>query len=344
VSRVEVFLDETPGETRGVILRDGRAEHLIIQRGDDLAEHRLGARSVGRVMRIEPAIKAAFVDLGAGGAAGFLALSGAARLAEGAKVEVEVTAEARDGKGPALKLISPASGEPRLIAEGPDVSAILSALAPGTAPITGAAAIQASWDAEDEALASIAVVEDLGLDLKVERTRALVAVDLDWMAGAGPGGRPARDRANARGLVETARLIGLKSWGGLVAVDLIGVGHDGDAISAAAKRAFAGLPQRVLGPVNRFGVLMLSLPWGRTPIEARLKDESGADSLRTRAQAAVRTLNHGLMSDRAVPVITLRSPPDEAALAEPWVRRLGPRARLVADPARRPGESVLEQG
>lgn len=344
MSRVEVFLDDTPGETRGMIARGGCFEHLIIQREDDQPQHRLGARSIGRVMRIEPAIKAAFVDLGAEGPSGFLALSGAVRLTEGAKVEVEVTAEARDGKGPALRLIGPASGEPRLVAEGADVSALLSALAPGIAPVTGAAAIQASWAAEEEALSAGAVVDDLGLDLKIERTRALVAADLDWAASGGLGGRSARDRANARGLAETARLIALKSWGGLVAVDLIGSGHDGEAVSAAAKRAFVGEPQLVLGPVNRFGVLMLSLPWRRTPVEALLKDSSGADSPRTRAQEAVRRLNYALQSDRTVPGLVLRCSPDEAALAQPWVRRLGPRARLVVDPARQPGDYMLEQG
>ena len=34
---VEVFLDEQPGETRGVIAREGRFEHLLIQREADPA-------------------------------------------------------------------------------------------------------------------------------------------------------------------------------------------------------------------------------------------------------------------------------------------------------------------
>ncbi len=44
MSAVEVFLDETPGEIRGVAARDGRFEHLLIEREDDVAEYRLGAR------------------------------------------------------------------------------------------------------------------------------------------------------------------------------------------------------------------------------------------------------------------------------------------------------------
>ena len=124
---VEVFLDDTPGETRGVLVRDGRPEHLLIQRDDDIAQHCLGARSVGRVARVEPGLKAAFVDLGAAGPMGFLPTRDGS-LTEGAKVEVETTAEPRGGKGPALRLIGEASGEARLISEGPDVAERLAGL------------------------------------------------------------------------------------------------------------------------------------------------------------------------------------------------------------------------
>ena len=63
---IEVFLDETPGETRGVIARDGLFTQLIIQRDSDRPSDRLGARCVGRIARVEPGLRGAFVDLGAG--------------------------------------------------------------------------------------------------------------------------------------------------------------------------------------------------------------------------------------------------------------------------------------
>lgn len=338
---VEAFLDDTPGETRGIIVRDGRPGHLLIQREDDIAQHRLGARSVGRIARVEPGLKAAFVNLGVAGPLGFLPARDGS-VTEGSKVEVETTAEPRGGKGPALRLIGEASGEPRLISGGPDVAERLAGLAPGVEIVTGLDAIQASRHAEEDARSAGVVVENAGLDLKVERTRALVAIDLDWSPSATGRGGQARDRANARGLAEAARLMRLKAWGGLVAIDLIGMGHDGDAIVAAARRSFADTPDLVIGPVNRFGVLMLSLPWRRTPIEERLLEADGAPSLRTRAQAVVRTLNQGLLSERGSACITARCAPEEAALAAPWAARLGPRARLVADPEVAPGRVVLE--
>ena len=61
MSEVEVFLDDTPGEVRGVVARDGQFERLISQRETDPAPHRLGAVSVARIARVEGAFKAAFV-------------------------------------------------------------------------------------------------------------------------------------------------------------------------------------------------------------------------------------------------------------------------------------------
>src|SRR5690606_3316282 len=102
-------------------------------------------------------------------------------------------------------------------------------------------------------------------------TRALVAVDIDHAAAPGRDGRRDKGRANLEGLAQAARLIRLKGWGGLVAIDLVGTGHDGAALLAAARAAFGTEPGIVLGPVNRFGVMMLSLPWRTTPIEERLR-------------------------------------------------------------------------
>lgn len=343
MSELHVFLDETPGETRGVIARDGQFTHLLIQRDDDPLQHRLGAKSVGRVVRVAGALKGAFVDLGCGEPLGFLPVKDRLALSEGAKVEVLVSSEPRGGKGPGLRLLGKAEGEPRLVAAGPTVRDQLAALAPGVEPIEGAAAIVQGRGAEEEAFHPFLAVESLGLHLSVERTRALIAVDLDWISMAKTA-YGARDRANARGLAEAARMIRLKRWGGLVAVDLIGGGQDGGAVLQAARRAFAGEPEIVFGPVNRFGVLMASLPWRLTPIEELLNRTDGRPTLRTRAQMAVRAARHALLADTSIAVLTTRCAPDEAALAERWFAALGPRARLVADATMQPGKPILESG
>lgn len=316
-----------------MVVRDGRFDRLLIQGESDVAQHGLGARSIGRVAAVDVGLKGAFVDLGAGEPFGFLPLRKGERLAVGGKVEVEVSAEPREHKGPALRLVGAGVGEPLLLRPAPTVAETLAALAPGVEPRTGAAAIRAAIEAEEEALAPGGLFAHLGVRLAVERTRALVAVDIDHAAAPGRDGRRDKGRANRDGLMQAARMIRLKGWGGLVAVDLVGAGHDGAAMLAAAKAAFGSDPEIAWGPVNRFGVLMLSLPWRTTPVEERLLGPDGRPGLESRAIDAVRRLRLALAEDTAAPWLTARCPPAVAAAAGPLAARLGPRARVRADSA-----------
>lgn len=331
MSAVEVFLDETPGEVRGMVVRDGRFDRLLIERESDVAQHRLGARSVGRIAAVDAGLKGAFVDLGAPEPFGFLPLRKNDRASVGQKVEVEVSAEPREHKGPTLRLVGAGEGEPRLLRPAPTVAETLSKLAGGVEARTGAAAIRAAIEAEEEALAPGGLFAHLGVRLAVERTRALVAVDIDHAAAPGRDGRRDKGRANRDGLMQAARTIRLKGWGGLVAVDLVGTGHDGATMLAAAKSAFGTDPEIAFGPVNRFGVLMLSLPWRTTPVEERLLGPDGRPTPETRAIDAVRRLRLALAENTAAPYLTLRCPPAIAPLAETLAARLGPRARVKAD-------------
>ena len=340
---VEVFLDETPGETRGVVARDGLFTHLIIQRDSDRPSDRLGARCVGRIARVEPGLRGAFVDLGAGEPFGFLPLGANERVGEGAKIEVEVTAEPRERKGPVLRRLGDAGGEPRLLGGGPDVATILAALVPGVPPQTGVAAIRAALEAEEDAL-SVSVVESVGgLDLMIQRTRALIAVDIDHAPAPGRDSRKNREAANRAGLSHTARLLTLKGWGGLVVIDLIGVGLHGDTIMKMVRAAFAAEPQAAFGPLSRFGLMQVSLPWRRTPLDERLLDAAGRPSQETRAIAVARQLRLAMVSDPATPRFVARCAPDEAARAAPLVQALGLRAGILADEMMAAGVVRIEE-
>jgi Ribonuclease G/E len=340
---LEVFLDALPGETRGVVMRDGRFEHLLIDRDDDIAGHRLGARSVGRVEEVVVGLKGAFVDLGTG-VSGFLPFRGGPAPGQGARVEVEVSAEPRRGKGPALRLVGAAEGSPRLLAPGPDVRAVLARLAPGVEPATGLDALQASREAEEEAASPGGLFPDVGLDLMVERTRALVAVDLDFspVPGVATGGK-ARDRANREGLRQAARAIRLKRWAGLVAIDLIGANLEGPPILAAAKSAFGEGSEIGWGPISRFGVLQLTLPWRWTPLEELFDEPGGRRKAVHRAQDIVRSLKVATLTDTATARIIVRAAPEEVALAQPLTARLGPRVVLRADASVAPGAYIRDE-
>ncbi|WP_312598246.1 ribonuclease E/G, partial [Brevundimonas sp.] len=330
--QVEVFLDETPGETRGAILRNGRFTHLLIQRESDVAQTRLGARSIGRVVEVNPGLRGAFVDLGVGAPA-FLPFNRNDRLTQGQRLEVVVSVEPRIGKGAVVRRLGPGEGAPRLIQAGPSVTDQLRALAPDEESVVGIAAIDAVMEAEEEALSRTHLFASHGLDLSLERTRALIAVDIDHAPTPGRDPKQGRAAANREGLNQAARLLGLRRWGGLVVVDLVGDGRDAAAQSEAVRAAFGHEAQAVFGPVSRFGLLELSLPWRHTPLEDVLLDVYGRPSLQTRAQALVRRLRRHLLADTAAPRIVARCTPEEAAIAARLAERLGPRAGVRPDPA-----------
>lgn len=345
---IEVFLDEMPGETRGIIARNGLFETLLIHRETDEPSHRLGARSIGRVADVDQALGAAFIDLGGEPPMGFLPLKAGDKIRQGMAVEVVVVAEPRERKGPLLRLIGAGEGEARLLTPAPSIADELARRAPGIPAQTGLVAIQASWDVEEEALTSETFHADIGLDLAVQRTRALIAVDIDYAGVPGQDARKGRATANRMGLRHAARLIRLRRWGGLVAIDLIGSGHDASVLATEAKAAFGADPDTTAdiayGPLNRFGVLQLALPWRHRPIEEVLRGWDSRTTAQTHALNLVRRLRQAILSDTATPRFTARCAPAEAALAAPLVDRLGPRARLIAAQGVQSGRADINEG
>jgi hypothetical protein len=296
------------------------------------------------VERIEPNLRGAFIDLtGASGSQAFLPVKGGQRLHEGEKVEVEVVSERRETKGVTLKLRGKRQGEPRLLAPGPSVRDWLERFAPGVEPIEGAKAIEAGWSALGEAMEQPFVSQ--GPVVSIERTRAMITADFDYMPPAGRRAAP-QDRlgANRRGLKAVARTLRLRSLGGLVAIDLIGAAQDSDALLKTSKAEFGADPEIVYGPINRFGVMMLSLPWRFQPLEERLFRHPKVqfyDPLQG-AVEATRRLRHALLSDTTAPRVTVRCPVRTAELAAPLVARLGPRAHVLGDHTLTYSQFVLE--
>lgn len=340
---IELFHDDTPGEQRGLVARNGRFEQLLIHREGDPEAARLGARSVGRVVAVEPGLSGAFVDLGVDPPHAFLPFERGRQLLVGQVLEVVVTAEARELKGPVVRRLADGQGAPRLLAPAPELKTALAAVAPGVEIQTGVAAIQAVWDAEEEALGQGDLFAEFGLDLAVQRTRALIAVDIDYAPLPGRGARKGRALANREGLKQAARLIRLNRWGGLVAVDLVGAALDGAAVTALAREAFAWQPAAAFGPVSRFGLLQLTLPWRETPLEDHLGRPGSERAAQTQAIDLTRRLRHACLSDTTLPRLVARCSPHVAQRAAPLVGRLGPRAGLIVDPAVRPGAEPIDE-
>lgn len=326
-----LYLDRSAGESRGVVTLDGLPERLLIERAETSRPgERLGARSVGRIARIEPALATAFIELGDGGCAACPAKPG---LVEGRFVEIEIAAEARSGKVATARVIGAADGPPRLLEAGSDLVSELVDLVPGARIEEGGEARKVADEAQEAALAVEHALPGGG-SIAIESTRALTAVDVDLGARVGGDARRAARQANLSAIGTAARLLRLKGVGGLVVIDLAGKGHDGAAMSAAAKAAFAiDGPQVSIGPISRFGLFELALPHRRRPAQEILT----ADPVETQALELMRALER---EGRANPGAGLRAVarPEvvEAATrhAPALINRLGPRFTFAPEPGR----------
>lgn len=325
-----LYLDDAPGEQRGVVTLDGRPERLLIQRSA-LPSPMVGELWAARVRRIDRSLATAFLDLGHGSET-LLNLTGdALRLTEGALISVEITSPTRRGKGPVARFHGLEEGQPRLLASAPTLEAQLKTFAPQQTIMTGSLAREVADLAEAQVLA----VEHRmpgGGSIAIETTRALIAIDVDLGARGGGDPRRAMRQANLAAISQAARLIRLKGLAGLVVMDLIGKGQDGEAIAGAVKTAFApDQPGVVVGPISRFGTLELAIPRRQAPTIELLCDETGR---LTNTTLALRLMRMAEQEARADPGarLSLICAPSVAhaveALLPDLAARIGPRYDL----------------
>lgn len=331
-----IYLDQGIGETRGVVTLDDRPERLVIRRHDDDPRLALGARLAARVESVEPALATAFLDLGAGAGA-ILPFKPDSRPTRGGMVEVEIRAEPRRGKLAVARLLGAAEGAPRLLQGPPSMLDILRASAREAELVEGREARDRADEAEAEALEVLHPLPGGGL-LAIEPTRALTAIDVDLGERKGADAKRVARQANLTALQEAARLLRLKGLGGIVVLDLVGRGHDGNALMAAARAAFGpDNPGVAIGPVGRFGTMEISLPRRTRPVLEQLCREDGALSDRALAQRLVRRLQ---AEGEAEPGARLAAAcaPEIAAAAAPLVTelsaRMGARFAVTIDPGR----------
>jgi Ribonuclease G/E len=336
VSARRIFLDDGCGEARGVVVLDGAPERLLIRREGDDPQLVLGARLAAVVASVEPQLATAFLDLGAGAQA-VTPFKPDGRPVRGQVLEVEIRSEPRRGKLAIARILGPAEGRPRLLAPAPGLAEALRGLAKGAELETGGAARDMADAAEDEALQTLHPLPGGGV-IAIEPTRALTAVDVDLGERKGADAKRVTRAANLSALAETARLLRLKSLGGLVVIDLVGRGHDAQALTSAARAAFApDNPGVAVGQIGRFGTLELTLPRRTRPVAEILCRPDGRLSDRSLAQRLLRRIAAEAEADPGGRFVA-RCAPDVAAeaqrLSPPLVERFGARFILAADPAR----------
>lgn len=334
MSERRLYLDRGVGETRGVVTLDGRPERLLIARDGESATAKLGARLVGRIRKVEPAFASAFVDLG--GVEALLSFKPEARPVEGQSLEVEIRTEARAGKLATVRAIGPAQGPPRLLTAAPDIAEQLAGFARNVQLIEGREARRAADEAEADALEIIHPLPGGGT-LAIEPTRALVALDVDVGERKGQDAKRVTRQANLAALAVAGRLLRLKSLGGIVVIDLVGRGHDGNALMTAARAAFApDNPGVAIGPVGRFGTMELTVPRRAPPVAELLCDAKGRLTDLTLALRLIRAIEtEGAAQPGAR--LTAVCAPEIAAAAQPFAAglagRIGARFEIRPDPA-----------
>jgi hypothetical protein len=309
----------------------------LIQRTDDPPRQRLGAVVVGRVRRVDRSLASLYIDLGEGPDA-VLPLIAAGGLAEGAAIEIEIAAEAHAEKGAVVRLLGASEGPPRLLRPAPTLESLLEGFAPGAAIVTGDRAREAADVAEAAALAVEHALPGGG-SIAIEPTRALIAVDVDLGAASGDARRRVR-AVNFAAIDHTARLLRLKALAGLGAIDLVGSGHDGAALTAAAKAAFAAdEPGVAIGPVSRFGLLQLVTPRRFRPVHDIMFGADGTLSPRTVGLRLLRSLEREGGADGGARLVAHCAPGVAAALA-PYIGeltgRIGGRFEILTNDASPP--------
>ena len=289
-----------------------------------------------RVIKVERGTGLALLDLGSGVPAAQRLKPDRPPPVEGQALDVEISIEPQGDKAAVVRVLGPASGAPGRSGEPPALEDRLRALAPEAEVVRGFEARALADQAEDEALA---VEHPLpgGGSLAIETTRALTAVDVDLGSGGNRDPKRAAREANMAAIAETARLLRLRSQGGLVVIDLVGRGHDGPALARAAQGAFAAdQPGLVLGPITRFGTLELALPRRLRPVRDGLCDAQGRLSLESLALRLARAIEREGRADPGGRILA-RCAPDVAAAAQAYAPvlagTLGARFEIMGDAA-----------
>lgn len=293
-----ILREQTIGETRW-LAHDGEGlpAALYLERATDTAA--LGARLAGRIGKSEPGAGGTFIDIpGTHGA--FLRTGRESAVpSEGSAVTVEIISEARAEKLPRVRIVP--SGAP---AAPIGAQAWLASLRGGSAaPVEDVMPGDSQVSAAIEDALAPDVVLSGGGRLRLERTRALTAADIDSAGRSGRGSAGARALAlNRDAAGELARQILLRGLGGLFVLDCVSpiAGEGAAKIRGAFMHAWESLTTRQTKalPPSSLGLMEISTDWSITPLAERMLDTRGAPTAETIALEGLRQLEKAARENR----------------------------------------------
>jgi len=298
--QLETWIDAAIGETREVLVRQGRPIALRIARWSDEGRRaRWGEAYCARVTMIDRRRRGAFIDLGLKQDQGFLPLDSEGRvrlrdkkpvdLREGQGIIVSVSREGARSKNPVVELLETGhDGEaPHRVAQHASDEHLLL-----TRPTE--VEVRGKIDALIEDMLSRTAPIAGGGVLTIEPTAALVSIDVDAGARAGSGDpeRFALD-LNLAAAQEAAHQVRLRNLGGVIALDFVSMrakAHRAQ-LEQAVRAAFADDPWGVqFGELSRFGVFELARQQHYQPLHEQMRDADGGLSAETLALMALRAI------------------------------------------------------
>ncbi|MHA6288222.1 ribonuclease E/G [Maricaulis sp. CAU 1757] len=302
----QILVEESVGETRAAVTESGRIVELHVERWSELGQRAVeGEIYRGRVRRVEPALNAAFVDIGHA-EDGFLPFGKSGRpkgLHEGAAIGVRVAREAHAEKGANLALVEVEPGDaPECLEPAPILAQRLVKLFGDAEAVWADESDQDIDAAFEEALEPRAAVPGGG-SLYIEQTRAMTTIDVDADGRKGQGNAAQLAVAlNVSAAKEAARQVRLRGLGGIIAIDFVNMRGQPDrktveqALRGACRRDRARCD---VAPLSQFCVGEMARQRKTRSLAEMLCDADGRLSVESCALAALRRLEGEARSDRA---------------------------------------------
>lgn len=270
------------GETRAAVYEGRKLVELYVRRESDANKPRQGDVFTGRVQKIDQSMGGAFIDIGTShqGLFKFTNSPNAPRFTEGQIAEFEVSKATEIGKGPVLKYKQATQANKVGKVSGDDLKTTLAKR------YDGIEFTQADVSVIDDATETVLAIKGGG-SICIERTRALVAIDVD------KGTAVSSFDVCMAALPMIATELRLRGLGGLVVIDLPNLRQprQRNTVFKAAERVFAGDPNNVkLAPLSRFGCLELTRYKPEISLDEVLNNRMGSPTVETQALRALRQL------------------------------------------------------
>ena len=292
-------IEDCIGETRAAVYEGRRLVELYVRRWTDKDMPRQGDIFAGRIAKIDQSMGGAFIDLGtkAQGLFKFTNSPNAPRLTEGQMAEFEVSKATEIGKGPIVKFKQLSDADKPAKLSGDDLKTFI------TNRFSGIEFAEATVSVIDEATETELAIKGGGT-ISIERTRALVAIDVD------KGSAKSSFDVCMAALPMIAHELRLRGLGGLIVIDLPNLRQprQRNTVQKAAERAFKDDPNIIkIAPLSRFGAMEMTRSKASLSLDEILNNRIGSPTTQTLALRALRQLEReGTASPGAQLTLTVR--------------------------------------